>query len=407
MASKWIYNCPTALINETISLLSLTPQGQVSYRIGADFNFDSLYGLIEHDHNLDSETLFKTFKESVFYCFKKDMIKNHNHLLVEFDKRCHKSTKKEKFTIVFPIVLKNIYAFPRLHIDECIITFYNTTPLKYKKYRTQEILTASSSLGEEESKHTIVTVSTIAPNIESAISRSSEAFDIVLATLQIGFKKSINFLGSTDEFQYPTKCIVSLGQFQTIHDQRGHCHPNSLWENPDFKANQQPISLKNPSATISHLKKTLKKIQKLPYNTHVKSGLRNYSTAISCVNAELRLTKLWVTIEQLVMADDTEKLTKRVSFFYSKQDLHRSILKSLRHSRNTHIHAGKKPTNIDIKMFQLCLYIEHLLRFFISNHFKHKNTQEIGAFISLSTEATNISEQISRLKAVMKFISTD
>lgn len=407
MPSKWIYNCPATLINETISLMSLSPQGQVSYQIGSDFNFDSLYGLIEHDHNLDNDTLFNIFKDSIFHCFKKDKITNHNHLLLEFDKRCHKSNKKEKFIIIFPITLKNIYTLPRLKIDECTISFYNQTPLKYKKHRAQEILAASPTLLEEESKHTMVTVSTIAPNIDSAITRANEAFDIVLAILQIGFKKSINFLGSTDEFRYPTKSIISLGLFQTIHNEKGNCHPQSLWENPDFETNQKPITLKNPSGTIFHLKKTLRKIEKLPYNAHIKKGLRNYSTAISCENPELRLTKLWVTLEQLVMADDTEKLTKRVSFFYSKQDLHRSILKSLRHSRNTHIHAGKKPTNIDIKMFQICLYIEHLTRFFISNHFKHKSTKEIEAFISLSTEATSISEQITRLKAVMKFISTD
>ncbi|MGU9808881.1 hypothetical protein [Pseudomonas sp. LF052] len=407
MTSKWIYSCPTALINETTSLMSLTPQGQISYKVGTDFNFDCLFGLVEHSHNLDNDTLFKLFKETILYCYKKDKIKNHNHILIEFDKRCHKPKNKGKFIIIFPILLKNIYKLPRLKIDDCTINFYNDTPLKYKKYRTLEILALSPDSINDESNHTIVTISTTSANIESAITRANEAFDIILATLQVGFKKTINIFGTTDAFRYPTQSVISQGAFQTVHKESGRCFPYSLLENPDFDTNQQPIKLKNSSATISHLKRTLKKIEALPYNAHIKKTLRNYSAAISCPNIELRLMKLWATIEQLVMTDDTEKLTRRVSFFYSNQDLHKSILKSLRHSRNVHIHAGKKPTNIEIKTFQACIYIEHLLRFFISNHFKHKSTREIEAFISLSTEATNISEQISRLKAVQKFISTD
>jgi hypothetical protein len=114
--------------------------------------------------------------------------------------------------------------------------------------------------------------------------------------------------------------------------------------------------------------------------------------------------KLWSTLEKLTMTDDSTKLIKRTAFFYQERALHEKLLESLRCSRNTHIHGGNKPINLELKNYQLCSIIEHLINFTLANPFKLSNRQQIENLISFPTESKTLKAQISTLKMVQKFI---
>ncbi|MFS2140386.1 hypothetical protein [Duganella sp. Dugasp56] len=97
-------------------------------------------------------------------------------------------------------------------------------------------------------------------------------------------------------------------------------------------------------------------------------------------------------------ADDAKRIIKRVSFFYADQEVAQAQLLSLRRDRNSHVHAGAKPERLGTKNFQLSVFVEHLLVFIISNHFKFENSAKWHKFMSTTSDAQSIDEQIARLK---------
>ena len=114
--------------------------------------------------------------------------------------------------------------------------------------------------------------------------------------------------------------------------------------------------------------------------------------------------KLWLTLELITDADDAKTIIKRVSFFYKDRAVEKAILQSLRGARNDNVHAGEELPNVELKNFQLCKYIELLLRFFLENPFKYEKLHELRTFISSKTEVSAIDDEIKRLKLVKKFI---
>ena len=69
------------------------------------------------------------------------------------------------------------------------------------------------------------------------------------------------------------------------------------------------------------------------------------------------------------------------------------------------MHAGVKPLNVELKNYNLCFYIENILKFLILNPFKCEKFDTILKFISSPTELNTIDQQIENLHMVKKFIS--
>lgn len=403
MKSKWIKGTPEKLIDETMQLLYINANGQVGYQITAEFYLDSLFGLVEHNHQLDSSTTYNLFRRSIFNVFKIKKQQDHNRILTEFDKLCNTQPKTQAFILITTIHLKNIYTFPQFRNNECKIRIINKLPKKYLHHRIRAIEKHSDSL-EDESDLAYAIVSTDAKSAETAVTKANDALATLAGLMQLDFKKSLNFLGATSEERFPSKLAIDLGYLQTLHLPSGKCHQDAVWINTNYK-HRKPSTLKNHKNTVLHTQRRIKQISRLSFSSHIEKALINYSNALSSKDTELRFLKLWVAIEQLLSTDDTETLIKRLSFFYRENSVHRSIMRSLRLARNHHIHGGKLPINIDIKLFQLCRFFEHALLFFISNPFRYKTADDVVAFISLNTEADSINSQISKLKSALKFIS--
>ncbi|MFP3372416.1 hypothetical protein [Pseudomonas sp. SIMBA_068] len=403
MKSKWIKGTPAELIAETMQLLSINSDGRVGYQIAAEFFFDGLFGLIEHHHLLDNNTAFRLFRQSILNVYAAKKSNEHNRILTEFDKLCHTQLNDKQFTLVTTIQLKNIYTFPQFHTNECRIKITNSLPKKYLKSRTRALQEQQETI-EDHTDLAYAIIFTNAKSPESAVAKANDALAILSGLMQLGFKKNINFFAISNEGKYPSKLAIDQGKLQTLHLRSGSCHQEAIWINTDYEP-RQPTSLKNYKNTISHTQKRFRQIARLTFSDHVEKALLNYSNALASKDTELRFLKLWVAIEQLLATDDTETLIRRLSFFYRETHLQRSILRSLRLARNHHIHGGKRPTNIELKLFQLCRFFEHALQFFISNPFRYKTAEDAIAFISLNTEAENIQSQIKKLKSVLKFVS--
>jgi hypothetical protein len=72
---------------------------------------------------------------------------------------------------------------------------------------------------------------------------------------------------------------------------------------------------------------------------------------------------------------------------------------------NPDAHAGTKPINIEFKNFQLCQYIERILKVFVDNPFKLDRLHEMMDMISSTTDSKSIREKIMTLRTIEKFIN--
>lgn len=405
LSSKWLKkSTPTELINIIRNNFDITSEGRVSYKIESTFYFDALFSLVIHSHDIDNETLYKYFETSLQSCFKKDKISKPDDILIEFDRTANINKRtSNNYTLITSINIKNIYSIPQRKIHNCTIAFHNTLPKKYQSSRSKQLARHIEYDFKEQENFTFITVKTKAINEAHAFKNAMQATDIFRAILQIGFKKNIQLLSTHKEDEYPTKSIIQYGQVHTLHSDSGKSAHNEIWYEPKYQS-RNALTLKAPERTITELTKKLDKFKKSPYQEHVISAMTSYADAIDSVDIELRFMKLWSTLEKLTMTDDSTKLIKRTAFFYQERALHEKLLESLRCSRNTHIHGGNKPINLELKNYQLCSIIEHLINFTLANPFKLSNRQQIENLISFPTESKTLKAQISTLKMVQKFI---
>lgn len=395
-------------ISELVDIIrescSLTSDGTVSYKIQTTFYLDTIFGLIKHSHKLDEQTLYSTLKETIEKCYKKNKIAQTNDLLLEFDKSCNLKTKKQDtYRVITQINIKNIYTIPQININDCRISFHNSLPKKYYSARHHELSRHQERNLKNQENYTFVCITTSAANKDHAVNNAIDALNCVRAIFQIGFKKNHQLLAHSKEHEYPTKSVVQCGQIHSLHHFNGKIVGDGCWVNLSFE-DSPALTLKTQKKTLEDLRKNITRLKKSPYLPHTFSALTNYIDATDRIDPELRFMKLWSTLERLTMTHDSATLIKRASFFYQDRILHQAILESLRGSRNTHIHGGSPPINIELKNYQLCAFIDHLLHFFIINPFKYSTVEEIKNLISLPTQATSLKTQIAMLKTVQKFI---
>lgn len=392
------------LLNKIFQNCTLNSDKTVSQRIENQFYHDAFFGLIKHNHKLDDDTLYTILVKTLTECFTRNQQPKTSNILIEFDKACSLKTQFQSiYILITEISIKNTYKLPKLKINDCAICFYNSLPAKYKKHRDLYISDSSDHEIFPVKDYTFACITISAASEEHAVNSALEALGVIRAIFQIGFKKYRQLISSSKEGEYPTASVVKTGRVHTLHIPSGEMTGTHSWVSTSFKGNPA-ITLRHPEKTIDHLKKTIRRVRACAYSAHTLSALVNYIDATDRNDAEMKFMQLWSTLEILTLTDKSEVLIKRASFFYQDRVLHQALLESLRDARNTHVHRGHPPVNIEQKNFQLCAFIEHMLAFFILNPFKFSTVAEINNLLSLPTQETNLITQIKMLKTVQKFI---
>ncbi|KTB75303.1 MULTISPECIES: hypothetical protein [Pseudomonas] len=393
------------LLNKIFQNCTLNPNGTISYRIENQFYHDALYGLIKHNHKLDDDTVFAILVRTLEACFIRNQHSKSSNILTELDKACNLKTKSQStYILITEVSILNIYKMPKLKINDCHITFHNELPLKYKKHRDFYITEATEHKLFAVENYTFACITISAASEDHAVNSALEALGAVRAILQIGFKKNRQLLSSSKEDEYPTASVVQCGRVHTLHMPSGEMTGTHSWINSSFKG-KPAVRLRHPEKTTEHLKRTNRRLRSSAYSAHTLSALANYIDSTDREDAEMKFMKLWSTLEILTLTDKSEILIRRASFFYQDRILHQALLESLRDARNTHVHRGHPPVNIEQKNFQLCAFVENILNFFIVNPFKFSTVTEINNLLSLPTQETNLKTQIMMLKTVQRFIS--
>lgn len=396
--------CPQALISDIKTYFNIGDNGSVSIKIGIEFQIDALFSKVVHSYDLDCGVLFKNFYAAVTSVFKSNQLTNPDDILSKFKNKCDEDLRvKNKYYLLTSISLNNSFLLKRRTINGCVINFYRKIPKKYENSRYELIQKHQELNLSEQNDYVFVSVSILAPDVKTAFKNSIAALDTIRAILQLGFQKNIQFLSPSDEHKYSSNSVLSLGQVHSLHLESGREAWGNVWYEPDFK-NKKAIKIRNFPLTETNLTTWIKNLNKSPFSDHLLTSLTSYVNALDHSEQEFRFMKLWSVVEKLVKSDETKMIIKRVSFFYENRPVTKEVLSSLRQARNINVHAGVKPLNVEMKNFNLCLYIEDLIRFFINNPFKYDNLQKVIDFISLPTELQTIDQQIENLKMVKKFI---
>lgn len=412
MVTRWqvdgqsMENSALALITEMVQYMSVS-DGGVSIRMGEyEFLSDALFGLVSHNYVIDDDTLFRELEESLRARFKEDRLSDAKKLLAEFDRRCGKLlSKRSEYVLITTAGMRGILPKPRV-INGCSIRFHAKLPKKYRSARDKLLKIKNPvNINAENEEYAFVEARVQSPTGTTAFMVAAEALAVYRAVWQLHFAKSVQiFARSGSSEKYSSDIAIKLGNIHTMHLPDGSAVGEMHWfeEVPNYS---KPINVKEPEIMEQRVGKMLRKLERASqeYRAFCVKTLLAFAEAICTHDLEARFVKLWLCLELLTGADDAKRIIRRVSFFYADQEVAKAQLLALRGARNSHVHAGAKPGRLGIKNFQLSVFVEHLLVFIISNHFKFENSAQWHEFMSTTTDAKSIDEQIARLKMVKKF----
>lgn len=390
--------------------LSLGESGKVSTRMGNyQFLADSLFGLIEHKFPLESSVLYKIFEESIRECFaQSESLSDEKILLKIFGLKCEKLLRSKKDFVLLTSVNISLKENPKpRNIDGCQISFYKKIPIKYRESRLNLITTVKNKLDiySENEGYQFVVIKICAADAMTAYSNAMNAFDIYRGLCQVNIQKNLGFLASSARQMYNSDCRLKMGNIHTLHLPDGSQAMKAYWIE-DVANFSEPRNMNDFPEIDRRVGKVLSKFNKFDkeYRDVCVKALTGYVSAISKEDQESRFLSLWLCLELLTGADSADNIIKRICFFYEDREFHVATLLALRRARNSHVHAGISPLNIEIKNFRLVTFVERMLVRFLSNNFRFSTPRQFFDFVSLNTDVEVINDQISKLKLVKKFI---
>lgn len=403
MTAKWTdEHSAKILLEEISSSITINDDGRQSYNINLQFEYDGLYSLVNHNYPLDPDVSLKLFQKSVVSLKVKNNLSTKN-LLVEFSKLCLKYLlKKIKYRVITSVsVDKNFPIKPR-RLSGCSFRFYKEVPKKYLSHRDSVIDGYTGPNLKENEEFLKVVISVESPDVQSAFKKSLEAFDLLRAIWQIGFKSSWNFLGESNETKFGVHSIFRIGRIHTIHEVDGSAATKMFWYEHENHFNFVS-KLKDVKEAEAKFDENLSEFRKSRFKEHAEEILIGFIRALDSVEYEYKFLRLWSTLETGVKSDDTKVIVKRLSFYYEDWEVKKALLLSLRQARNQHTHKGKTPENIGLKCYLLQDFVLVLIRYFMNNAFKYKTIDEALDFISLPGSVSDLKKRISILENAIKF----
>lgn len=397
------------LLGKIKTYLILDKDGNVGEKIGVEFLVDALFGKMRQRFTLDHDVLFYEFRKAVNSAYKTDQqLATPDKILRKFEENCNRALKnKNCYTLITSIGLNSTRLPRRRSVNGCVLNFSKDVPRKYASSR-QKLLEKhpipNRGLSDEKD-FTCISVSLEAPNYPTAFMKAMKAVDLVRSIWQLQVKKNMNFLAPDKQQKFPSDSVVKLGLVHTLHLPNGKSAWDGIWYE---QKNSNDVAIRINSFDTADLRLgkylNLLKNKDIEYKDFLNTIFVSYINALDQSEHDFRFMKLWLTLELITGADDAKTLIKRVSFFYQDRAVEKAILQSLRDARNVNVHDGVRHPNVELKNFQMCQYIEHLLRFFLENPFKYKKLHELRAFISSTTDVLAIDDEIRRLKLVKKFV---
>jgi hypothetical protein len=132
-----------------------------------------------------------------------------------------------------------------------------------------------------------------------------------------------------------------------------------------------------------------------------------YVRALDLPDLHAAFLRLWGTLEALTDTERSrvnyERTVKRVAFHYEDAELHRDVLQHLKAFRNENVHAGHRADKIETIVYQLKMYVENLIYFYMSNHQGFTSLDEALEFADLPLGTDELDRRIKLFGAARRY----
>ncbi|MDI4633842.1 hypothetical protein J7U46_12355 [Pelomonas sp. V22] len=325
---------------------------------------------------------------------------------VQRDVRLHLAKPETPFILVTTIGIASGGQIPKVSIHGCTISFPSKLPSRFLDQRTEAFARGKSCVGvPKDDLKQWVRIRVDARSSFEAGTKALDALDLLRGELNLfantGWRKTY---GGP---QTPVN-QVRLGPLHTLHRPNGDNTDIDLyWYDPQYTQGHSFLNLRTAgSKVLSNVAIFRRKMVRLPYRATIEDALIRYARCLDTNDLDASVVKLWGVLELLTGTgrDSYEKTIRRASFIFSDGQRHRLVLEHLRRYRNRSVHAGKVGEDMEIEVFQLKKYVEHLLRFHVLNNFAFQSFNEACAFLDHSHNAAQLKKQIATLRAALKFL---
>jgi len=144
------------------------------------------------------------------------------------------------------------------------------------------------------------------------------------------------------------------------------------------------------------------------YPGDLRSAFIKYTRALDGVDYEISFIKLWSLLEFLTNCGDGkyDLLVRRCAYLSKEHEYHQQILEHLRQRRNSFVHAATETDLAKSLVFQLKLYVDHMIMFHLRNSLRFRSREDAAAFLDMPYDPDIIKERIRRFKLAFKFRSS-
>lgn len=209
---------------------------------------------------------------------------------------------------------------------------------------------------------------------------------------------------------HPTRKI-GTGRFFIIHDSKGIVQKDHWW----FETNYfQPIFMTNIDSKgdrnwIAQTDKLIHSIGNLQYGNVIRQALRQINAALADNDSYSSLAKFWSALEIITGSTQGEanQTIKRASFFSTRPEERRIVLKYISEVRNRYIHTGNRDGFIETLTDNLRNYIENLIAILGSDQFLDLSFSELVEIMDQPSNIKLLSRRRDVISRAIEIISSD
>jgi len=302
------------------------------------------------------------------------------------------STKEQKFILISTLSLNSRnHVLPNLKIDCGQITFSPKTAEKYIKHieANRDILW---HIGENKipNNYTWVMVTVLAKSIYSASEKALRSLSLYRGMLNYLINYGWRSYSSGNKPKPINK--IRFGPIHTLHKPNGKLVDDIFW----FEEECFELAKAYDDNTVGHFDKIMTYFfedRKQLSISKIKDVLENavllYNSALDSYSFDTSFIKLWATLELLTGTtshDNYDITVKRTAFIFKDNESIKAHLNILRDCRNNLVHKGYMEGKKEILLYDLKLYVEHLINFLLWRVKGLSNFEEYKQLLDSSTD---------------------
>jgi hypothetical protein len=243
-----------------------------------------------------------------------------------------------------------------------------------------------------------------ARTIAEAQSKASDSLDFYRAALNYAFV-SPTWDEFTSDSAKPLNVLL-LGPSYSLHEPSGHPATEMYWYEPWFRKHD-PLRCGTDKWNRAHaLASTMRKrIAGSRYGEDLYRIMIQYCRTLDSGDVDVVLLRLWGLLEPLTGTGfgRSDDLVKRAAALFHDSDVVRGTLEILRQRRNQIAHIGAAEQSIREDMVVLHRVVAQAIGLAFQKSGEYSSTEEIGVFLSLPSEASELRRGIKLRRDAMRF----